>query len=637
MDWTEGVEVRSLVDAVRIPDRLEGLIHEGIITDVVRPLMSGKEAQIFLVRSGEDFGVAKIYKEASHRSFKHRSQYTEGRGVRRSRDARAMQKGSRYGRAKSEEAWKSAEVDAIYRLREAGVRVPQPYHFFEGVLVMELVTDADGDPAHRLGDVELDPEMAMLFFEILLREVVRMTVAGVVHGDLSEFNILVGADGPVIIDFPQAVDPASNPNARGLLIRDVNNLVGFISRYFPEFRNRRYGEEIWAAYERAELTSETELTGRWRPERGQVVDTNAVLQELRDVESEAQRNNQYRGSKRKPQRGDDRKAASSDQVQRAPHPEGRTEYKPSRSTARGHAENTTARERGEQRTARERGENSIARGRAENSIARGHAEQRTARGRAENATARERGEQRTARGRAENGTARERGEQRTARGRAENGTARGRAENATARRAENATARERGEQRTARGRAENATARGRAENATARGRAENATARGRAENATARGRAENSTAREHGEQRTARGRAENSTAREHGEQRTARGRAENSTARGRAENSTARGRAENSTARGRAEQRTARGRAENSTARGRAEQRTARGRAQGQDDQRGPPSNNRSSQPRHEGRRAPDSKPSSSSDRARGGHSRSSSPRRRRSDSRTEH
>ncbi len=248
--------------------------------------MSGKEAEVYLVQSGADLGVAKVYKNANNRSFKHRSQYTEGRGMRRSRDSRAVAKGSRYGRQMAEEAWKNAEADVIYRLRDAGVRVPEPYHYHEGILVMELVTDADGDPAHRLGDVELEPAMAELFFEILIREVVRMTAAGVVHGDLSEFNILVGADGPVIIDFPQAVDAASNPHAQNLLLRDVNNLVRFVSRYNPTYKGRPYGQELWDIYKRAELTPETPLTGRWRPQQRGTVQTDAVLNDIRDARNE---------------------------------------------------------------------------------------------------------------------------------------------------------------------------------------------------------------------------------------------------------------------------------------------------------------------------------------------------------------
>lgn len=270
---------------MQVPDSLESLVTEGIITAVIRPLMSGKEAQIYLVEAGGELRVAKIYKDAINRSFKHRAEYTEGRGVRSSRDARAMQKRSKYGKAMDEEAWRSAEVDIIHRLRAAGVRVPTPHQFVDGVLVMELVKDADGDPAPRLGDVELTAEQARLCFDHLITEVVRMVCAGVVHGDLSDFNVLLGAEGPVIIDFPQAVDPSRNQNARELLIRDVDNLTNFLSKHEPGMKRRPYGQEIWAAYERSELTPDTVLTGTWKP-TDKVVDTTAVLFELAAVEKE---------------------------------------------------------------------------------------------------------------------------------------------------------------------------------------------------------------------------------------------------------------------------------------------------------------------------------------------------------------
>ena len=203
-------------------DSLQGLVDLGVIDVVHRALMAGKEAQVFLVSSGGQQRVAKVYKEAEHRSFKHRSTYAEGRRVKNTRRQRAMDKRTRYGRAQEEEAWKSAEVDAIYRLAEAGVRVPQPYDFIDGVLVMELIADERGEPAPRLVDVSLEPDEARDLFQVLVREVVRMLCAGLVHGDLSDFNVLLSADGPVIIDFPQAVDAASNNNARQLLIRDAS-------------------------------------------------------------------------------------------------------------------------------------------------------------------------------------------------------------------------------------------------------------------------------------------------------------------------------------------------------------------------------------------------------------------------------
>lgn len=270
---------------MRVPDSLESLMTEGIITEVVRPLMSGKEAQVYLVESGGELRVAKIYKDAIHRSFKHRAEYTEGRGVRSSRDARAMQKRSKYGRAMDEEAWRAAEVDIIHRLRDAGVRVPEPFQFVDGVLIMELVKDAEGAPAPRLGDVSLSAAEARQCFDHLLAEVVKMVCAGVVHGDLSDFNVLMSARGPVIIDFPQSVDPSKNQNARELLIRDVDNLTHFLSQHEPAMKGRPYGQEIWEAYEHTTLTPDFVPTGTWRPAE-RLVDTQAVLHELAAVEKE---------------------------------------------------------------------------------------------------------------------------------------------------------------------------------------------------------------------------------------------------------------------------------------------------------------------------------------------------------------
>jgi RIO kinase 1 len=249
---------------MRIPDSLVTLHDQGIITEVHRPLMSGKEAQIYLVTSAQTLCVAKVYKEAQNRSFKHRADYTEGRKVRNSRDQRAMAKRSKHGREQEEAAWRSTEVDVIYRLHSGGVRVPKPYQFIDGVLVMELVTDADGMPAPRLGDISFEPETATAIYEHLIREVVRMLCVGVVHGDLSDFNVLLGADGPVIIDFPQSVDSAHNNNARQLLIRDVNNLHDFLKRFVPNARRLPYAEEMWDLHQNNALTPDTQLTGRYR-------------------------------------------------------------------------------------------------------------------------------------------------------------------------------------------------------------------------------------------------------------------------------------------------------------------------------------------------------------------------------------
>lgn len=268
---------------MRIPDHLFALIDEGIFDEVVRPLMSGKEAQVYLLRCGAELRVAKVYKLAQDRTFKQRAQYTEGRKVRNSRDQRAINSRSRHGRDQDEAAWRTTEVEVIQRLHAAGVRVPVPYQFIDGVLIMELVSDAEGLPAPRLGDVSLDRESAKQIYEQLLREVVRMLCAGIVHGDLSDFNVLLGPDGPVIIDFPQAVNAASNQNARRLLLRDVANLHNFLARFVPESKPLPYAEEIWQLYERGELTPDTRLLGRYR-QAAHKVDTDAVLGLIADAE-----------------------------------------------------------------------------------------------------------------------------------------------------------------------------------------------------------------------------------------------------------------------------------------------------------------------------------------------------------------
>jgi len=273
---------------MRMPAELSSLVDEGIIEEVLRPLMSGKEAQIYLVVAGGKPCVAKIYKEAQNRTFKHRADYTEGRKVRNSRDQRAIDKRSKHGRSQDEAAWRSTEVDMIYRLRAAGVRVPAPYHFIDGVLVMELVTRADGEPAPRLGEVDFTPEQASAVHERLLREVVRMLCAGVVHGDLSEFNVLMGTEGPVIIDLPQAVDPSKNQNARQLLLRDVDNLQRFLSRFVPSARRAPYAEEMWALYESNDLTPETVLRGKYRGSQKRT-DTRALLEFIGEVNEDERR------------------------------------------------------------------------------------------------------------------------------------------------------------------------------------------------------------------------------------------------------------------------------------------------------------------------------------------------------------
>ncbi len=270
---------------MKVPVRLQPLVEEGVIDAVVRQLMSGKEAMVFVVRAGGETRCAKVYKEANQRSFRQAVDYTENRKTKNSRQARAMAKGTRYGRRSQERAWQSAEVDALHRLAAAGVRVPRPWNFHEGVLVMELVTDAEGNAAPRLNDVTLSAEEACELHEQLIAEVVRMLCAGVIHGDLSEFNILVGADGPVIIDLPQAVDAAGNNHAPAMLERDVANLRNFLGRFEPDLLATNYGDEIWAAYQAGTLTPSTLLTGLYvREEKN--VDLEGVVREIGDAERE---------------------------------------------------------------------------------------------------------------------------------------------------------------------------------------------------------------------------------------------------------------------------------------------------------------------------------------------------------------
>ncbi|MCV2349625.1 PA4780 family RIO1-like protein kinase [Paucibacter sp. Y2R2-4] len=270
---------------MKTPKRLQSLLEEGLIDAVSRQLMSGKEAQVFVVQCGDETRCAKVYKEATQRSFRQAVDYTENRKVKNSREARAMAKGSKFGREKQEEAWQSAEVDALYRLAAAGVRVPKPFNFFEGVLLMELVVDAEGSAAPRLNDVQFKPETARLHHATLVREVVRMLCAGIVHGDLSEFNILLAADGPVIIDLPQAVDAAGNNHAKRMLLRDVENLRNFFGQFAPDLLQSDYGHEIWALFERGGLTPEAPLTGRF-VHKARPVDLRGVMREIDDARDE---------------------------------------------------------------------------------------------------------------------------------------------------------------------------------------------------------------------------------------------------------------------------------------------------------------------------------------------------------------
>lgn len=274
---------------MKAPARLQTLVEEGLIDSVVRQLMSGKEAEVYVVRCGSETRCAKIYKEANQRSFRQAVDYTENRKVKNSRQARAMAKGTRFGRQAQEAAWQSAEVDALYRLANAGVRVPKPYNFFEGVLLMELVTDANGDAAPRLNDVAFSAEQAQIHHATLIGEVVRMLGAGIVHGDLSEFNILLGhEDGtavPVIIDLPQAVDAAGNNHAQRMLMRDVANLREFFGQFAPELLTTQYGPEMWSLYQSGLLRNETPLTGHYERAHADV-DMQAVLREIDDARVE---------------------------------------------------------------------------------------------------------------------------------------------------------------------------------------------------------------------------------------------------------------------------------------------------------------------------------------------------------------
>lgn len=267
---------------MKTPNGLQALIDDGVIDEVLRPLKSGKEAAVYVVRSGDQVRCAKVYKDMAQRSFQQRVQYQEGRKVRGSREARAMGKATRYGRKQAEVAWKNTEVDALYQLRDAGVRVPEPFGYFHGVLVMELVTDAEGFSAPRLAEVELEPAQAREFHRILVRQVVLMLCSGLIHGDLSPYNVLVDADGPVVIDFPQVVSAAGNNAARTMLLRDVNNLTAYLGRWAPELLDTWYGEQMWALFQAGALRPDSELTGHFTAD-----ESSADLDSVREAINEA--------------------------------------------------------------------------------------------------------------------------------------------------------------------------------------------------------------------------------------------------------------------------------------------------------------------------------------------------------------
>ena len=278
---------------MKTPKRMEPLIQDGFVDEVIRQLMSGKEASVYVVRCGTEIRCAKVYKEANKRSFRQSTDYTEGRKVKNSRRARAMEKGTRYGRKAQEEAWQNAEVDALFRLAAAGVRVPKPYHFHEGVLLMELLTDSDGNAAPRLNDLALTAELAREYHRLLMTQIVRMLCAGIIHGDLSEYNVLVDSTGPVIIDLPQAIDASANNQACQMLLRDVENMKVYFGQFAPELLSTQYGMEIWSLYQSGQLLPENILTGCFE-QIDKPVDLNSVMREINDTLKEEEARKRYR-------------------------------------------------------------------------------------------------------------------------------------------------------------------------------------------------------------------------------------------------------------------------------------------------------------------------------------------------------
>ena len=270
---------------MKTPKRIQPLVDDGVVDEVLSQLMSGKEATVYVVRCGDEIRCAKVYKEAAKRSFKQAVQYQEGRKSKNSRRQRAMEKGSKYGRKQQEESWHNAEVDALYRCADAGIRVPTPYGCFDGVLLMELVTYDDGDVAPRLNDVSMSEEQALEDHATVINDVKRMLVAGLVHGDLSEFNVLVDDYGPVIIDLPQAVDAAANNHAFSMLERDVRNMTEYYGQYAPQLLKTNYAKEMWALYEDGDLTADTILTGLYE-ESTESADVDSVMDEIRAVLAE---------------------------------------------------------------------------------------------------------------------------------------------------------------------------------------------------------------------------------------------------------------------------------------------------------------------------------------------------------------
>jgi len=264
---------------MKMPEKFETLVQNGLVDEVVSQLMSGKEAEVYIVRSMGELRCAKVYKDSDNRSFSKQTKYQEGRKTKNSRQARAIGKNSKFGRKEQEDAWQNAEVEALQRLAAAGVRVPQIYSYAGGVLLMELVADANGRSAPRLNDVRLTGAEAREYHSVMIKQIVLMLCTGLVHGDLSEYNVLVGGDGLVIIDLPQAIDAAGNNNAAGMLLRDVANITAYFGRFAPELLTTDYGREIWKLYATGELTSESELTGRF-VQSNAPADVHGVLQEI---------------------------------------------------------------------------------------------------------------------------------------------------------------------------------------------------------------------------------------------------------------------------------------------------------------------------------------------------------------------
>ena len=273
---------------MKTPAALQPLIDDGIIDEVIRSLKSGKEATVYIVRSGTEHRCAKVYRDMGQRSFQQRSQYQEGRKVRGSRQARAIGKKTRFGRKEEESAWKNAEVSALYQLTAAGVRVPRPYGYFNGVLIMELITDAAGQSAPRLGETELTPQQAFEYHSFLIQQIVRMLCVGIIHGDLSEYNVLVSGDGPVIIDLPQAVNATGNNSALPLLERDVNNIRNTLGKFAPQLLETNFAREMWALFEKGELLPDSKLTGVFVRDET-TADLNRIMTAIDDAREEAVR------------------------------------------------------------------------------------------------------------------------------------------------------------------------------------------------------------------------------------------------------------------------------------------------------------------------------------------------------------